>query len=253
MASISFVSVNIEGAKHLDLVETFLKAQAPEVVCIQELFERDIERISASLGNAHAKFLPMMRRDDQRGDMNLRGVGIFTSLPITASSLEFYRGDPAALRDYDETSLDTKYHTQNLGVLFCEVEKDGIKFKIGTTHFTWTPKGGANDFQRIDIKALISVLATSGEFVLSGDFNAPRIHDGVRGEIFTQLSVTYKDNIPASYTTSLDPAYHRAPLAEQADKMVDGLFSTPSYTATDVVLHAGVSDHCAITATITRS
>ena len=253
MASISFVSVNIEGAKHLDLVETFLKAQAPEVVCIQELFERDIERISASLGNAHAKFLPMMRRDDQRGDMNLRGVGIFTSLPITASSLEYYRGDPAALRDYDETNLDTKYHTQNMGVLFCEVKKDDVIFKIGTTHFTWTPKGGADDFQRKDIKSLLGVLASSGEFVLAGDFNAPRIHEGEPGEIFSQLAAAYKDNIPAQYTTSLDPARHRAPLDEQADKMVDGLFTTPAYTASDVALQAGVSDHCAITATITRS
>ena len=47
--------------------------------------------------------------------------------------------------------------------------------------------------------------------------------------------------------TSLDPVLHRAgPL----QLMVDGVFSTDDYSVSEVTLHQGVSDHCAITCTI---
>ncbi len=39
---------------------------------------------------------------------------------------------------------------------------------------------------------------------------------------------------------------------ELADKMVDGLFTTPAYRASDVRLQFGVSDHVAIVATIEK-
>lgn len=253
MQSISFVSVNIEGAKHLDLVEIFLKKQMPEVVCMQELFERDVPFIANMLGGAHATFSPMMRCEDPRGGISLIGIGIFSTLTVNNTNVSYYMGDPVSIVDFDRTSIESRHRTQYRCVLTCDVEKDGTSFRFATTHFTWTPKGGADDYQRQDLKALLGILATAGEFILAGDFNTPRIHEGKPGEIFAQLSEKYKDNIPARYTTSLDPAHHRAPMEEQADKMVDGLFTTPAYTATEVDLRDGVSDHCAITATISRS
>ena len=250
MASIPFVSVNIEGSKHLDLVKNFLAAAMPEVVCVQELFEADVGVISEALDGAQAVFLPMNRRDDSQDDNAMIGVGIFSRLPIRAHRMLYYRGDPAVIHDYDNTSVETRYHSQNCGVLTCDIEKDGVAFRVATTHFTWTPKGAADDFQRVDLKSMLEILETLDEFILCGDFNAPRVLAGVPGEIFGQLAARYKDNIPTQYVTSLDPARHHAPLAEQADKMVDGLFTTPSYVASNVELHTGVSDHCAITATI---
>ncbi len=67
------------------------------------------------------------------------------------------------------------------------------------------------------------------------------------------LAPKYKDNIPSHYKTSIDAALHRAGKERPeglADKMVDGLFTTPGYTAVDVRLQFGVSDHAAIVATI---
>ena len=253
MASISFASVNIEGAKHLDLVESFLKEKMPEVLCLQELFEKDVEHIANILGWAHASFTPMMRHEYPRGGTSVMGIGIFSRLPVTDTKISYYVGDPVAIVEFDRTSIKTRHDTQYRCVLSCDVEKEGTTFRFATTHFTWTPKGGPDDYQRQDIKALLGNLASLGEFTLSGDFNAPRIHEDRPGEIFSQLAAAYKDNIPATYKTSLDPTYHRAPLEEQADKMVDGLFTTPEYTASDVALHTGVSDHCAMTATISRS
>ncbi len=82
-------------------------------------------------------------------------------------------------------------------------------------------------------------------FVLCGDFNAPR-----GGEIFSELAARYRDNIPAQYTTSIDASLHRA---GDLQLMVDGIFTTPEYQASSVLLHSGVSDHYAVTADITKT
>ena len=80
--------------------------------------------------------------------------------------------------------------------------------------------------------------------VLTGDFNAPR-----GGTIFDLLARTWQDCIPQDVTTSIDPVLHRA---GALTLMVDGLFTTPHYHATEVQLHTGLSDHQAITASISR-
>jgi endonuclease/exonuclease/phosphatase family metal-dependent hydrolase len=130
-------------------------------------------------------------------------------------------------------------------MLSCEIEKEGETFRVATTHFTWTPDGSADDYQRADVKKLLAILGGMGEFVLTGDFNAPR-----GGEIFGTLAEKYKDNVPSHYTTSIDGALHRAgPL----ELMVDGIFSTPGYAVSDVELVAGVSDHKAIVATVSST
>jgi hypothetical protein len=97
----------------------------------------------------------------------------------------------------------------------------------------------------------MQILGTMGEFVLGGDFNAPR-----GGEMFSVLSSAYTDNIPLQYKTSLDLTLHRAARErgpQLGDKMVDGLFSTPAYSVSDVRLVDGVSDHMAVVATISKS
>ncbi|HVM73774.1 MAG TPA: endonuclease/exonuclease/phosphatase family protein [Candidatus Paceibacterota bacterium] len=245
MASISLVSVNIERSNHLDRITSLLEAQAADVVCMQELMEYNIQYFEDILGT-QCHFAPETRHPAE-GRPGIMGNGIFSRLPVVQYVEHYYHGSRDVMHDFDQTNTETKDATEARVLAFCDVEKDGQTFRIGTTHFTWTAKGMPDDFQRRDMKLLLDILATSGEFVLTGDFNAPR-----GGEIFSQLASTYKDNIPPRYTTSLDPAYHRAPLEEQAGKMVDGLFTTPSFIASDVELHSGISDHLAITATISR-
>jgi endonuclease/exonuclease/phosphatase family metal-dependent hydrolase len=246
MASISLVSVNIERSKHLDLVRDFLASRNPDIVCMQELCERDVAALESMLGMVCVYAPSGLHPADppEQGGV-LVGVGIFSRLPIVNHSIEYYSGSEThARRDEIHTNFDDH------ALITCDIEKEGITFSILTTHFTWTPRGAPDDNQRRDMKTLLEMLATKDEFVLCGDFNAPRMLEEKPGEIFATIAQAYKDNIPAQYLTSLDPARHRAPLAQQADKMVDGLFTTPGYHTSDVELHASVSDHCAITATI---
>ncbi|HEV3245246.1 MAG TPA: endonuclease/exonuclease/phosphatase family protein [Candidatus Paceibacterota bacterium] len=245
---IRLVSLNIERSKHLDLVIPFLQEQRADVVCLQELMERDIPTFSEALGSE--AFFSYYTTHPAEGRPGRFGTGIFSRSPAADKDALYYWGDPQHMRQFDLTNARTKRESECRAVSFVDLEKDGERFRIATTHFTWTPDGNADDNQRADMNKLLTILAGLGEFVLSGDFNAPR-----GGEIFSMLAQRYKDNIPSEYKTSIDLDLHRAAkiASEHMDeKMVDGLFSTPQYAVSQVELHVGISDHLAITATISR-
>ena len=55
------------------------------------------------------------------------------------------------------------------------------------THFTWTPNAEVNEMQRQDLPTLFASLDRVPEFILCGDFNAPR-----GKEIFDTIATVYK-------------------------------------------------------------
>ncbi len=237
--SLRLVSLNVERSRHIDLVLPFLRSQSSDVVCLQELLEADVPTISEALG-ATCDFIPMARHIGEESPQ-IFGVGIFSKLPVRDRGVLFYRGDPARIPELDQSDEKT-YNNKNFPLVWCDVEKEGALFRIATTHFTWTPDGQADDDQRRDMKELLRILESKGEFVLCGDFNAPR-----GGEIFGMLAQKYTDNIPLRYTTSIDGTLHRD---GHIPVMVDGLFSTPGYAVSDVELIPGISDHYALIATV---
>ena len=247
MAEISLVSLNIERDKHLDRILPFLSAQEPDIVCMQEICEKDVERIADVVAGDYI-FTPTRRHPDD-GFSGLEGECIFSRLPIQRKSQIYYVGDATFI-----PNQELPHKTDNRAVTSIDIEIDDDVFRICTTHFTWTPALTPSEAQRIDSKALLGVLDGCGEFVLAGDFNAPR-----GGEIFSQLAARYTDSIPPQYVTSIDADLHRAGReklerdAREAGilgQMVDGLFTTPGYRASDVQLKNGLSDHFAIMAKI---
>ena len=247
--SLKLISLNIERSKHLDVVLPFLEREQPDVVCIQELLQHNASRIATVLGAIDFIFTPMSRlKFGVPG--TLSGTGIFSRIALAARAEEYYVGQAGTIPESRATELLT-YNDEYRAIAWVDVEKNGAVFRIATTHFTWTPDGSANDEQRRDMRNLMQALGTMGEFVLGGDFNAPR-----GGEIFSMLSSAYTDNIPPQYKTSLDLTLHRAARErghELENKMVDGLFSTPAYTVSGVRLVGGVSDHMAVVATVSKS
>ncbi len=245
---LKLVSLNVERSKHLDLIIPFLKEQQADVVCLQELCERDIPVFTEFLGKP-VLYTPATSQFAE-DEYKVEGDGIFSRLPIEQARVDYYNGDGSEVPVSDDRNSDT-FTFCNRFVSTVEVKKDEEIFRISTTHFSWSPRGLASDKQRTDLASMISILETYGEFILAGDFNAPR-----GDEIFNALADKYKDNIPSQYLTSIDLDLHRAAIAgrrqEMEHKMVDGLFTTPSYMASDVQLISGVSDHCAIVATIAK-
>ena len=245
MSSLSLISLNIEKDKHFDQVLPFLESKQSEIACFMEVFEADVPKLEHAC-HGTAVFAAMNKQENPRGVMAL-GITIVSRLPLTNIRIAYYAGPEGDPGLFDDRDMYTKFATMRYLVLLVTVEKGSQLFRIATTHFPWTPKGVVADFQRMALIKLGKALAEEGELILCGDFNAPR-----GGEIFTGLASTWKDNIPLEYQASLDPALHKAG-QEVADKMVDGLFTTPYYRATGVELISGLSDHCAVTATIERS
>jgi endonuclease/exonuclease/phosphatase (EEP) superfamily protein YafD len=242
MSSIKLMQLNIERDRHFARIFPFIHAQQPDVVCMQEIYERDVPLVAAQLG-MHAHFAPMNRRIED-GSEHVQGTAVFSTAPIRKTWVECYAGNPARLPLYDGETADAKHATQNFGIAFIEIESDAL-YRIGTTHFPWTADASASDFQREDMRAMLETLKQVGEFVLTGDFNAPR-----GGEIFGILADAYTDHVPPRYTSSIDGSLHRAGALPY---MVDGIFSSPGYIVTDVTMHTGVSDHCAILATVSAA
>lgn len=240
-----FVSLNIEREKHLDILLPFLKEQNSDVVCLQEVFERDIPRFEKEL-NMKGVFAIMFHwscASDGTTEIIPMGIAILSKMPIIRTLAQYFKGDSLNLPVYIEETDDTYASA----LLSATLDVSGILYTIGTTHFTWSPHGEADENQRRDIKKFLEkVEGFSDGIVFSGDFNAPR-----GKEIFDDLAQRFTDNIPAEYETSLDPLLHRAPLAVK-NLMVDGIFSTPEYSVTNVALHFGVSDHAAIVANIEK-
>lgn len=245
---ISLVSLNIERSKHLDLVVPFLKERQPDVVCLQELCERDIPVFSELFGSP-----PFFTRETNQfaeGEHKVEGVGFFSKLPFVQTRVEYYHGNANMVPESDDGDSDT-FNKSNRFVATVDVEKDGTSFRICATHFTWTPDGRPSERQRADLEAMFQLLHEYKQFVLVGDFNAPR-----GGEIFGKLNDHYFDNIPAYYKTSLDINFHRAAKKrpqELNDRMVDGFFTTADYHASDVQLVFGVSDHAAVVGSVSKT
>ena len=238
--ALTLASINIERSKHLSRVFSFLEAASPDVVCLQEVIEEDICAFRNRLHYQHHVYAPLSLHPDD-GRNRSQGLGIFSRLPFVETVEIAYAGEGTGYDVVDLTSMHSKYRTNRYVLVLVSIAFGGQPFSIANTHFPWTPDGSAAEFQRKACGNLIAALI-GRELVLCGDFNAPR-----GGEIFTRLATQWRDNVPSHYVTSIDPKLHRAgPL----QLMVDGLFSTDGYRLRDVVLHNGVSDHCAITAVV---
>lgn len=241
MSSLRVISVNIELDRHLDRIIPFLKKEEWDVILINEFLATDVPKFEDALGE-DCFFVPKMKYPHPQGSVPL-GHGIFSKFPTTYADTQ-YAGPLGDLVEFDVTTSETQLATQKYFLITATVTKEGKEFKIGLTHFPWTPDGEADAIQRVCAKALLELVEKETEIVLFGDFNAPR-----GKEIFSLFTEKLKDNIPVQYETSLDKNLHRS---GKLTYMVDGLFTTPEYQASDVKLHFGVSDHAAVTATITK-
>lgn len=239
---LKLASLNIEGNEHFGKFLPFLKGFGPDVACLQEVFAQDVPMLRREL-EMDAAFAPMCVRPYDSADMAspaVMGVAVFSKLPFGSVEPLYYYGDPDFFPVYRYRD-DTR---QNRVLLMVTLDKDGAPFTVGTTHFMVTKDAEPTDFQRRDLARLFGLLGPVPEIVMCGDWNAPR-----GGEIFGRLAERFRDNIPPEYAASIDGNIHRA---GHLPYMVDGLFTTPGFAASDVKLTGGVSDHMAITAVIER-
>ncbi|MFA6463908.1 MAG: endonuclease/exonuclease/phosphatase family protein [Candidatus Paceibacterota bacterium] len=236
------ISLNIELNEHREKVLSFLKKEDPDVVCLQELLEEDLQRFKNELGMDGVFEVWRYVNDSHRLECKGKrfGTAIFAK-NILNSGHFFYMGSKENIsRSFDEYLMDENLKENNVFIWIETENNNGEKFKFITTHLPVTEHGEVTEYQLEVVDSLLEELQKSGEFILCGDTNAPRGR-----ESFDRISRKYKDNIPKEYKTSLDQNLHRV---KGLQYMVDGLFTTPGYIAENVKLVDGVSDHMAIVA-----
>lgn len=243
MATLKLVSLNVQGNLNVEWVFPFLETSGADVICLQEVFETEFHLLRRVL-NMHGMFAPVtIIGEDQKnisGTPGIEGVGLLTKLPFRDLGQHYYFGTHSPIPEYKDRDMTT----YNRVLVTSTVTKDGADYTVGTTHFTWTPNGEADENQRRDIKNLMNILGGFPEIILTGDFNAPR-----GKEIWNIIAARYKDNIPQHSKTTIDGSLHRD---GDLRLVVDGLFTTPQYSAVTVNLVPKISDHLAVQAEIIR-
>ena len=240
------ISVNIEFDKHYDTVLPFLKKENPDVICLQEVVEGDFEMFKKELGmDGMYKPIDFIYSPLYDGPKDIRqGEAVFAK-NIIRTDFNYYIGsEQNVMRSFDEYFAGDEGRENNVLLSVTTADQSGKEFTFATTHFTLTKFGESTPHQLANLEKLFDALTSYPEIVLCGDMNAPR-----GNETFTRLAKKYKDNIPAQYDTSIDSNLHRTK-NKDLKLMVDGLFTTPKYVATNVQLVDGVSDHMAIVADI---
>lgn len=240
-SSLKIVCLNIEFDRHLDRVIPFLEMQKPDVVLLQEVLIKDVPSLEEAL---KMKSVSTIVNLIQWGGITQNSALVtLSALPILKSYSAYYRGDrDHLLLAHEEEAGEVLAEKTARAILVTEVIKDGQLYRLVNTHFTWTPNGRPNEKQYHDLEVLFQLLSSLPDFILCGDFNAPR-----GTAIFDAIASRYKDNIPSKVTTTIDKNLHKA---GDLQLVVDGLFTTPKYHVESVKLFDNLSDHLAITAKI---
>ncbi len=230
---IKLITLNIEGNRHLSRVVPFLKKEDADVVCLEEVLKSDVEMFDNELG-MFGKFVPTMDNWNNPLD-HFKGIWgvLFLSKENVQVDYYYYVGEGKVPVYVNPNSTDRV-------LVYGTIE--GIT--IGTTHFTWTPNGEANDEQREDAPKLIEFIKGK-PFILCGDFNAPR-----GKETFSKFVENFKDNLPVEVESTIDPVLHKK---GDLGLAVDTIFSTPEYTVSKVRVVEGLSDHKGIVAIISKN
>lgn len=248
--NIKLISLNIERDQHYETALPFLKAERADVVCLQEILDRDVERFEKELGMKgfyiSASYADKGRHTEVLAREGVQeGNAIFTRLPVAREGVFYFYGSSDMVPKVTDPLGPDRYDHMRGAVVWMSVQVGKQSFVIGTTHFTWTPDGHTSEGQRRDMKVFLEKLQEFPDVVFCGDFNAPR-----GKEMWGEMAKRYTDNIPPEYKTSIDQKLH---LKSGIMYVVDGLFSSPQYKVSDVRLVDGISDHMAVVGYVERT
>jgi endonuclease/exonuclease/phosphatase family metal-dependent hydrolase len=237
---LKIISLNIEGRRHLRQVLSFLKSQAADVICLQEVFLTDIPVLESWLDITSSHFSPLANvtfASIHQEAWGIIGNAILSRLPILERSSEYYVGSQKDLPIFFQAENPNSINRILTQIVVKLGEK---KCRLATTHFTWSDKAKFSELQKQHFSSLLKALDKCQPDILCGDFNSPRGSGGV----FDLLAERYQDNVPRAAKTSIYGKLHKS--GQDLQLVVDGLFSTAHFQVKNVSLVGGISDHYAL-------
>lgn len=239
--------------------------QPPDVLCLQDVPVRELSWLMEKY--PHVAFAPMTRHSIW-GEPAVVGIAVVTGPdhPVTNivhcttwgnGVLKNLQGiNDKNQRHLGEESDRLVEMTEDRVVICCSIMGNDDVFDVATTHGMWVRDGVTNDRQRENTVRLLDFINKEGKcregLVLVGDMNFGR-----GGEIYNMCVVErLTDCMPENIESTLDPDH---PAAKKGIKVVTDWFFTyegrpdMNYEVSDVKLVPGVSDHCALTATIRKA
>lgn len=241
--SLTLFSLNIEADRHLEAVGDYLRTRSPDVVHLQEVYKIHAEAWAREFGY-HLVFSPHV-------DFNVHehiykplgqwGIATLTKIKPSHVQTDYYSEPPIII---PHEFMKVKKHPRSLIIVHL-ADPSGQSYVFGNTHFTWAMPDVAARDQAPDFTRFQTLLRPHSSIVFSGDFNAPR-----ETMVYRTLSNQYRSWIPDSVDSTLDPELFRKP---ELKLVVDHLFSTPDYELTNVSVLTGLSDHCGLSATVSKT
>lgn len=264
------VQLNMESHRHLEeRTLPFLLSEKPDVVCLQEVFLLDLPRLKEVLG-MECVFGPMASIESvsihQHHALGEWGVALFyrPEQLIKSGNIYYEAGDEVGGPVVDEAQplpiffKDNNPNAMHRVVVWVELlVGESSSVTIGTTHFTWSPKGSFSERQQKSSQRLLTIADELNIDILTGDFNSPRWSPGEQPfqselgyeqNMFGLLAAAFTDTIPPDVVTSIDGQFHKAGYLQL---MVDGVFTRDNISVQNVRVVDGVSDHMAVVATCT--
>lgn len=241
------ISLNVEIDRHYDTVWPFLDAESPDVLCLQEATGAYVNGLMER--KYHVTSLPRVKKFSLAGNELIDSVLIATKLPHEASTWHYYH--PGGELQFENKADRRETNRQGLVIVTFTDETD-VTYTILTNHFTaGLDDATASEAQKEDMDTLLNYTSSLPPHVLSADLNLPRQHN----TLYTSLTNHYTDAIPAHERTSMDRDFHI--LGNDPEKsfifdscMVDYILTKPQYSAQNVRMQFGVSDHAAVIADI---
>lgn len=244
--TITIMQWNIWYLEDIAKVAAFIKEQAPDIVCLQEMtighplqLVKDAPAYIAEQLDYqyYAKELPIEATD---GTKITLANGIFSRFPLSGQRFAWINqpqsggGYADELRAYVESVADV----------------DGTALTIGCTHMSYTDRFKITAAKKRETNLLLAELRKPrGNLVFCGDLNATPESDTIK-RISKLLKNAGPDDNGKTWTTK--PFSYNGFEADTLDWRLDYIFTSQELTTHDArVVDTELSDHLPVMATIT--
>lgn len=247
--SYKFICLNVwNGGKLWDPMVSFLRAEQPDVLALQEAFlsqdlaspkyDRTLEELQKELNLPYAAFAAAFLNVHGGKELE-KGNAVLSRFPLTPHSTIFYDQPYGPMDDSGLYGQDYTLIPRNLQHVAVELPS-GQPVQLFNTQGIWGSDGQDNPRRWAMVEKILATLASAPAHqpvILCGDFNVDE-----KSQAIAAISAQYKNIFAGERKTSFqlsqktDPGYGTA--------IVDFIFTTPTIT---VLSHSSpepdISDH----------